>query len=77
MKNCSRKDKLSLLQCPKNDQQKEQMKDIPHASAVESLMYAQVCTHPDIEYTIEKLDKYLINSGIGHWKTAKKVMQKL
>ena len=55
MKNCSRGDKLSLLQCPKNDLQKEQMKDNPHASVVESMMYAQICTRPDIAYTIEKL----------------------
>jgi len=39
MKNCSRGDKLSLLQCLKNDLQKEQLKDIPYASAVGSLMY--------------------------------------
>ena len=36
MKNCYRGDKLSLLQYPKNDLQKEQMKDIPYASADES-----------------------------------------
>ena len=46
MKNCSpgdthvtKGDRLSLLQCPKNDIKKVQMKDIPHASVVESLMY--------------------------------------
>ena len=50
------------------------MKDIPYASAVESLIYAQFCTHPDLEYTIEKLSKYLINSEIDHWKTAKMAM---
>jgi len=50
------------------------MKDILHASAVESPMYAQVCTRPDIAYTIEKLGIYLINPGIDHWKTTKKVM---
>ena len=66
MKNCSRGDKLSLLQCPKNDLQKEQMKDIPYASAVESLMYAQVCTHSDIAYTIDKLGRYLIIPGIDY-----------
>ena len=77
MKNCSRGDKLSLLQCPKNDLQKEQMKDISYASAVGSLMYAQVCTRPDIKYTIEKLGRYLINPEIDHWKTAKKGMRYL
>jgi len=40
------------------------MKDIPYASMIESLMYAQVCNRPDIAYTVEKLGRYLINSGI-------------
>ena len=66
MKNYSRGDKLSLLHYPKNELQKEQMKDISYASAVESLMYAQVCTLPDIAYIIEKLGRYLINSEIDH-----------
>ena len=81
MKNCSlgdtpvtKGDKLSLLQCPKNDLQKEQMKDIPYASAVGSLMYAQVCTRPDIAYAVGKLGRYLCNPGIDHWKAAKKIM---
>ena len=59
MKNCVKGDTLSLLQCPKNDIQKEKMKDISYVLEVESLMYAQVCTCPDIVYTIEKLDKYM------------------
>jgi len=77
MKSWSGGDKLSLLQCLKNDLQKEQLKDIPYASAIENLMYAQVCTHPDIAYTIKKLNRYLINPGIDHWKTIKKVMRYL
>ena len=74
MKNYFMGDKLSPLQCLKNDLQKKQMKDIPYTSAVESLMYAQICTRPDIAYTIDKLGRYLINPEINHWKTAKKVM---
>ena len=40
MKNCSRRENLSLLQYSKNDLQKERMKDILYASVVESLIYA-------------------------------------
>ena len=46
--NCSKRDKFSLLQYPMNNLQKEQMKDIPYASVVKSLVYAQVCTYLDI-----------------------------
>ena len=77
MKNCSKGDKLSLLQCPKNDLQKDQMNDIPYALTIESLMYAQVCTRPDIAYTVKKHVRYLINPEIDRWKTAKKVIRYL
>jgi len=33
-------DKFSLMQCPKNDLERKQMKNIPYASVVGSLMYA-------------------------------------
>ena len=36
-------DKLSLLQCLKTGVEKKKMESIPYASAVGSLMYAQVC----------------------------------
>jgi len=81
MKNCSpgdtlvtKGDGLTLLQYSKNDIHKEQMKDIPYVIAVESLMYAQVCTHSDVAYVVGKLDRYLCNFETDHWKTAKKVM---
>ncbi|RVW32749.1 Retrovirus-related Pol polyprotein from transposon TNT 1-94 [Vitis vinifera] len=35
-----------------NDLEREQMKNIPYASAVGSLMYAQVCTRPDIAFVV-------------------------
>ena len=59
MKDCSpsvtpimKGDKLSLNQCPKNDLEKESMKNILYASAVGSLMYAKVCTRLDIAYAV-------------------------
>jgi hypothetical protein len=45
-------DKFNLNQCPKNDLEREQMKNIPYTSAVGSLMYAQVCTIPYIAFVV-------------------------
>src|ERR1700690_604015 len=41
--------RLSAEQCPKTQEEEEDMSRVPFASAVSSLMYAMVCTRPDIE----------------------------
>jgi hypothetical protein len=40
-------DKYVSFQSPRNQYEINQMKSVPYASAVGSLMYAQVCTRPD------------------------------
>ena len=70
-------DKFCLKQCPKGSLEIQEMQKIPYASAVGSLMYAQVCTRPDIAYIVGVLGRYLSNPGIDHWKAAKKVMRYL
>ena len=37
------------------------MENIPYASTVGSLMYAQACTHLDIAYVVGMLGRYLSN----------------
>jgi len=39
---------LSIDQCPKIDKEKERMSNVPYASAIQSLMYAMLCTRPNI-----------------------------
>ncbi|RVW72970.1 Retrovirus-related Pol polyprotein from transposon TNT 1-94 [Vitis vinifera] len=70
-------DRFNLNQCLKNDLAMEQMKNIPYASTVGSLMYAQVFTRPDIAFAVGMLGRYQSNPGIDHWKAAKKVMRYL
>ena len=70
-------DKLSLSQCPQSDIEKAQMKNIPYASALGSIMYAQVCTRPDIAFATGLLGRYQSNPGHDHWVAAKKVMRYL
>ncbi|RVW39088.1 Retrovirus-related Pol polyprotein from transposon TNT 1-94 [Vitis vinifera] len=70
-------DKLSNEQYPKNDLENDAMKNIPYASAIGSLMYAQVCTRPDIAFIVNVLGRYLSNLGHDHWIATKKVMRYL
>ena len=70
-------DKFSLMQCPKNDLERKQMENIPYASVVGSLMYAQTCTRPDISFAVGMLGRYQSNPGLEHWKAAKKVLRYL
>ena len=59
-------DKFSLMQCSKNDLEREQMKNIPYASIVGSLMYAQTCPRPNISFDVGMLGRYQSNPGLDH-----------
>jgi hypothetical protein len=65
-------DKYGSFQSPRNQYEIDQMKSIPYASAVRSLMYAQVCTHTDLAFVTGMLDRYQKNPGISHWNGIKK-----
>ena len=54
----AKRDKFSLKQCPSNDFERKEMQKIPYALVVGSLMYAQVCTRPDIAFIVGVLGRY-------------------
>ena len=49
---------FSKEQCPKTPQEEEDMRRVPYASAVGSLMYAMLCTRPDICYAVGIVSRY-------------------
>ena len=53
------------------------MKNIPYASAVGSLMYAQVCTRTDITFVVGMLERYQSNPGVDNQRVAKKMLRNL
>ena len=50
---------------------------IPYTSAVGSLMYAMVCTRPDIGYAVGVLSRFMSNPGKEHWNAVKWILQYL
>jgi hypothetical protein len=65
MHNCSSQpapvvkgDKLGTFQGPRNLLEINQIKSIPYALAVGSIMYAQVCTRPDLAFVTGLLDRF-------------------
>ena len=52
---------LNFDQCPKTDQEKEKMKDVPDVSVVGSLMYAMLCTRSDICFAVGLVSCYQSN----------------
>ena len=53
--------KLSTKQCPKTQEEEEDISRVPYASAVGSLMYAMVCTRPDIAHAVGVLSRFMSN----------------
>jgi hypothetical protein len=52
-----------------------EMKGIPYRSAVGSLMYAMVCTRPDLSFSVSLVSRYLENPGKAHWIAVKRILR--
>ena len=53
-------------QSPKTNTEKAEMMKVPYASLVGSIMYAMVCTRPDIGYVVEVFSQFMSNLGKEH-----------
>ena len=69
--------KLSKRVCPTTEKEKASMSSIPYSSAVGSLMYAMVCTRPDIAHSVGLVSRYLSNPGKAHWDAVKWIFRYL
>uniref|UniRef100_A0A803MUH4 Retroviral polymerase SH3-like domain-containing protein n=1 Tax=Chenopodium quinoa TaxID=63459 RepID=A0A803MUH4_CHEQI len=69
--------KLSSLDSPNSKEDKEFMSSIPYANAVRSIMYAIVCTQPDIAQAVSVVSRYMENPGKAHWQAVKWILRYL
>ncbi|KAH9699234.1 Integrase catalytic domain-containing protein [Citrus sinensis] len=56
--------KLSSSMCPSNEAERKEMSRVPYASAVGSLMFAMICTRPDIAQAVG-----------AHWIAVKRILR--
>ena len=61
------KDMITLITVEKH----EYMTHVPYVSAVGSLMYAIMCTRPDLSQAVSIVSRYMHNPGRGHWEAVK------
>ncbi|KAL7128501.1 hypothetical protein ABFS83_13G000400 [Erythranthe nasuta] len=62
---------LSKEQSPKTEPEMCDMKSVPYANAIGSIMYLMVSTRPDIAYVVSCLSRYMANPGMPHWEAVK------
>ena len=60
--------RLSYALSPQLDDDVHYMSRIPYSSAMGSLMYAMVCSCPDLSYVVNVVRRYMANPGKEHWK---------
>ena len=59
---------LSKKMSPKTTEERNRMSSIPYASAVGSIMYAMLCTRPDVAYALGIASRFQADPKKDHWK---------
>ena len=69
--------RLSETQSPSTSDERSRMSRIPYASAIRSIMYAMICTRPDVAFAISLTSRYQANPGESHWAAVNTILKYL
>ncbi|KAF2308539.1 hypothetical protein GH714_010443 [Hevea brasiliensis] len=67
--------KLSADMSPKTDKEMEHMSNVLYSSAVGSIMYAMVCTRPDISHAVSVVSRYMACPRKEYWQAVKWILR--
>ena len=68
---------LSKTQSPSTKEERDHMNKIPYASTIGSIMYAMLCTRPDVSYALSATSRYQSDPGDAHWVAVKNILKYL
>jgi len=66
--------KLKAIMSPTTVEEREYMTRVPYTSAIGSLIYAMVCTRPDLSQAVSIINRCMHDPGKGHWEAVKWVL---
>ena len=69
--------KLRKRSCSSFKKEKKDIASTIYFSAVESLMYAMVCTRLDIAHAVGVVSRFMVNPGKDHWEAVKWIFRYL
>ena len=69
--------RLSKEQSLKTKEERDHMSKVPYASAIDSLMYAIVCTRLDIAHAVRVVSRYMSRPGKHLWEAVKWILRHL
>jgi hypothetical protein len=69
--------RLSSDLSPKKEEERTYMSQVPYSSAVGCIMYAMVCTRPDISHAVSVVSRFMSNPGKEHWHAVKWILRYL
>jgi len=67
--------KLSSSICPSSEAERMKMSRVPYASALGSLMYAMICTRPDIARAVAVVSRFMADLGKERWNVVKRIIK--
>ena len=68
---------ISKEHSPKTPEDRALMERIPYASAIGSIMYAMLCTRPDVAFALSVTSRFQANPGESHWEAVKYILKYL
>jgi hypothetical protein len=69
--------RFSDKQCPSTADERKCMSKVPYALTIGSIMYAMICTRPDVSYALSVVSRYQANPGESHWTLVKNILKYL
>jgi hypothetical protein len=68
---------LGSIQAENSEENNNYMKKVPYREAIGALLYASICTRPDIAHAVNQVSQFQINPTPAHWVAVKRIIKYL